>query len=140
MGEETLCIIKPDAVERNLIGDILGQIEAGGLRVKALKMVWLSKEEAQGFYAVHRDKPFFDSLTDYMSSGPVVLAVLEGENAVEAYRGLMGPTNPSEASPSSIRGQHGRDIEKNSVHGSDSPENAKSEIAYFFNRLEVVQR
>jgi len=140
MVEETLCIIKPDAVERNVIGEILGQIEAGGLRIKAAKMLSLTKEDAKGFYAVHKERPFFDSLTDYMSSGPALMAVLEGENAIEKYRQLMGPTNPAEAGPATIRGRFGQDIEKNSVHGSDSSENAKTEIAFFFNRLEVVQR
>ncbi|MDZ7761879.1 MAG: nucleoside-diphosphate kinase [Desulfovermiculus sp.] len=138
MVEQTLSIIKPDAVERNLIGEILTQIEAGGLRIKALKMVLLSKPQAQGFYAVHRERPFFDSLTDYMSSGPVVVSVLEGENAITRYREIMGATNPAEAAEGSIRKRFGQDIEKNSVHGSDASETARQEISYFFNQLEVM--
>ncbi|WP_027369353.1 nucleoside-diphosphate kinase [Desulfovermiculus halophilus] len=138
MVEKTLSIIKPDAVERNLIGEILSQIEAGGLQVKAMKMVHMSKKQAQGFYAVHKDRPFFDSLTDYMSSGPVVVAVLEGENAIARYREVMGATNPEEAAEGTIRKRFARDIEKNSVHGSDAPETAEQEISYFFSQLEVM--
>jgi nucleoside-diphosphate kinase len=138
MAEKTLSIIKPDAVERNLIGEILAQIEAGGLRIKALKMVHLSKSQAEGFYAVHKERPFFASLTEYMSSGPVVVAVLEGENAIARYREIMGATNPSEAAEGTIRNRLGRDIEKNSVHGSDGPDTAAQEISYFFNQLEVM--
>lgn len=138
MAEKTLSIIKPDAVERNLIGEILAQIEAGGLRIKALKMLHMTKPQAQGFYAVHKERPFFDSLTEYMSSGPVVVAVLEGENAITRYREIMGATNPSEAAEGTIRNRLGQDIEKNSVHGSDAPETAGQEISYFFNQLEVM--
>jgi len=138
MAQQTLAIIKPDAIERNLMGEILKRIEAAGLRVRALKMVHMDKEQAKGFYAVHSDKPFFDSLTDYMSSGPAAVAVLEGENAVDAYRGLMGATKPEEAEAGTIRKELALDIEKNSVHGSDSPENAEKEINYFFNQLEIV--
>ncbi|MFO7801333.1 MAG: nucleoside-diphosphate kinase [Desulfovermiculus sp.] len=138
MVEKTLSIIKPDAVQRNLIGEILAQIETGGLRIRALKMVHMSKAQAQGFYAVHEERPFFDSLTEYMSSGPVVVAILEGENAIARYREIMGPTNPAEAEEGTIRKRFGQDIEKNSVHGSDAPETAAQEISYFFNQLEVM--
>ena len=140
MTEQTLSIIKPDAVERDLTGRILGQIEASGLKVRALKMVHMTKEQAQGFYAVHKERPFFDSLTDYMCSGPAVVSLLEGDQAIARYRELMGATNPAEAAEGTIRKQFALDIEKNSVHGSDSPENAAIEIAYFFNQLEVVAR
>ncbi len=138
MTQQTLAIIKPDAIERNLLGEILRRIEGAGLRVRALKMVRMDKEQAKGFYAVHSDKPFFDSLTDYMSSGPAAVAVLEAENAISAYRELMGATKPEEAKEGTIRKDCALDIEKNSVHGSDSPENAAGEIAYFFSRLELV--
>ena len=136
--ERTLAIIKPDAVERNLIGEIISEIEKNNLKVVAMKMLWLSKREAEGFYYVHKGKPFFDSLTDYMSSGPIVVMVLEGENAIERWRKLMGATNPENAEEGTIRKRFGLNIEKNSVHGSDSPESAKYEISYFFNALEIV--
>jgi nucleoside-diphosphate kinase len=138
MIEQTLCIIKPDALDRNLAGEILKRIEASGFTIKGLKMIHMSKPQAEGFYAVHRDKPFFDSLTDYMSSGAAIVAILEGDNAVQRYRELMGATNPQEASEGTLRKLFALDIEKNSVHGSDSQENASREIAYFFNQLEVV--
>jgi nucleoside-diphosphate kinase len=138
MQEQTLAIIKPDAVQRGLIGEIVKRIEGAELKVKAMKMVSLSKGEAEGFYAVHQEKPFFQSLTEYMSSGPAVVAVLEGERAITRYRELMGATNPEEAAEGTIRKAYALDIEKNSVHGSDSPENAVIEISYFFNQLEVV--
>ncbi|WP_461833057.1 nucleoside-diphosphate kinase [Desulfothermus sp.] len=138
MVEQTLCIIKPDAVERNLIGKILQMIEGADLKIKALKMLHLNKKQAEGFYEVHKEKPFFDSLTNYMSSGPIVVAVLEGENAIKRYRELMGATNPKEAKQGTIRNQFALDVEKNSVHGSDSPENAVKEISYFFDKLEVL--
>ena len=138
MSEKTLSIIKPHAVQRNLIGEILAQIEGGGLSIKALKMVHMTKAQAQGFYAVHQDKPFFDSLTDFMSSGPVVVSVLEAAGAIARYRDIMGGTNPAEAAEGTLRQRYAQDIEKNSVHGSDSPETAAQEISYFFNQLEVV--
>lgn len=138
MVEKTLSIIKPDAVQRNLIGEILAQIEGGGLQIKALKMIQMSKQQAEGFYAVHKDKPFFHSLTEYMSSGPVVVSVLEGENAIARYRKIMGATNPEEAAEGTIRKRFAQDIEKNSVHGSDAPETAAQEVAYFFSQLEVM--
>jgi len=136
--ERTLAIIKPDAVERNLTGEILRRIEEEGLKIVALKMVRISKREAEGFYDVHRERPFFDSLTDYMSSGPIVVAVLQGEGAIERWRNLMGATDPAKANPDTIRGTFGLSIEKNSVHGSDSPQSAAYEIPYFFSHLELV--
>ena len=140
MNQQTLSIIKPDAVQRDLCGEILKRIEAGGLKIRGLKMLELSKRQARGFYAVHQDKPFFDSLTEFMSSGPIVVAVLEGENAIQTYRDIMGATNPAEAAPATIRKEFGLDIEKNSVHGSDSPENAATEINYFYHALDMVDR
>lgn len=138
MIERTLAMIKPDAVERNLTGRILGMIEEAGLRVVALKMVRLSTDQAAGFYAVHRERPFFASLVSYMTSGPVVCAVLEGENAIRRYRDLMGATNPAQAAEGTIRKTFARSLEANSVHGSDGSETAVQEIAYFFNALEKV--
>ena len=138
MQEQTLSIVKPDALERNLIGEIVGHIESANLEIKAMKMLHMTKEQAKGFYAVHQDKPFFDSLTDYMSSGPIVVMVLKGENAIQKYRELMGATKPEEAEKGSIRAKIGKDVEKNSVHGSDSPETAATEISYFFNKLEIL--
>ncbi|BAT71095.1 nucleoside-diphosphate kinase [Thermosulfidibacter takaii ABI70S6] len=136
--ERTLAIIKPDAVERNIIGEIIAEIEKNSLKIVAMKMIHLSKKQAEGFYYVHKDKPFFDSLTNYMSSGPIVVMVLEGENAIERWRKLMGATNPENAEEGTIRKRFGLNVEKNSVHGSDSPESAKYEISYFFNALEIV--
>jgi len=138
MKERTLSIIKPDAVKRNLTGEILSMIQGAGFKIIALKMIKMTKEQAAGFYQVHQDKPFFDSLTTFMSSGPIVVAVLEGENVIEGYRKLMGATNPANAEEGTIRKKFALDIEQNSVHGSDSPENAQIEIAYFFNQLELV--
>lgn len=137
--EKTLAIIKPDAVERNLIGEIIKAIEAEGLTISAIKMLHLTKKQAEGFYYVHKGKPFFDSLTDYMSSGPIVVMVLSGENAIERWRKLMGATDPAKADEGTIRKRFGLNIEKNSVHGSDSPESADYEIKYFFNALEIVK-
>lgn len=138
MSQRTLSIIKPDATERNLEGTILEMIQENNLRVIALKKIRMTKEEAQGFYAVHQDKPFFDSLTDYMSSGPIVVSILEGEDAIEKYRRIMGATDPGKAEEGTVRNLYGQDIEKNSVHGSDSPQTAAQEISYFFNQLEMV--
>lgn len=138
MTERTFSIIKPDATERKLQGAILKMIQDTGLKVVAMKMIHLSKSQAEGFYAVHKDKPFFDSLTDFMCSGPVVVSVLEGENAIAKYREVMGATNPANADEGTIRKAFALDIEKNSVHGSDAPETAAVEIAYFFNQLEIV--
>ncbi len=138
MEEKTLAIIKPDAVVRGLAGTIIDRIYKGGLQVVAMKMLHLSKEGAEGFYAVHRGKPFFDSLTDFMSSGPIVVMVLKGENAIARWRELMGATDPAKAAEGTIRKEFALNIEKNSVHGSDAPETAATEIAYFFNQLEIV--
>ena len=130
--EKTLAIIKPDAVKKKLIGTIIKRIEEEGFEIKELRMTRLSKEEAQGFYAVHKDKPFYDSLTDFMSSGRIVLMVLERENAIEKWREVMGVTDPALAEPGTIRHQYGFSIERNTTHGSDSPETADWEIHYFF--------
>ncbi|MFO7964919.1 MAG: nucleoside-diphosphate kinase [Desulfobacterales bacterium] len=136
--ERTLSIIKPDAVGRKLIGEIIKRLEESGLRIVAMKMIHLNKAQAEGFYAVHREKPFFQSLTDFMCSGPVVVMVLEGEKVIEKYRELMGATNYREAAEGTIRKAFATDIEKNVVHGSDSPESAAFEIGYFFNTFEIV--
>lgn len=138
MKEKTFSIIKPDAIARNLTGEILAMIEGAGLRVVAMKRVQLSKKDAEGFYAVHKDKPFFDELTSYMASGPVVVSVLEAENAISRYRELMGATNPEKAAEGTIRKRYAQSIEANSVHGSDGPETAKEEISYFFSSLEIT--
>ena len=138
MVQRTLCLIKPDAVSRNLSGAILDMIQKSGLKIVALKMLRLSKAEAEGFYAVHKERPFFDSLTSSMSSGPIVAAVLEGEEAIARYRTLMGATNPANAEAGTIRKVHAVDVEANSVHGSDAPETACVEIAYFFSALEII--
>ncbi len=135
--ERTLAMIKPDAVRRQLIGAIIQQLEAAGFTIRAMKMVWLRPEEAQIFYSVHRGKPFFDSLIQYITSGPVVALVLERENAITELRNLMGATNPAEAQPGTIRHQYGLSIEQNAIHGSDSPENAQREIAFFFGEREI---
>ncbi len=136
--ERTLSIIKPDAVERNLAGAILKMIQDAGLKVVAMKMIHLSKAEAEGFYAVHKERPFFASLVDFMISGPVVVSILEGDDAIARYRKLMGATNPANAEAGTIRKTYAIDIEKNSVHGSDAPETAAFETSYFFSKLEMV--
>ena len=136
--ERTLSLIKPDGVARNLIGEVIRFFEKGGLRVVALKMLRLTKEEAKEFYIVHRERPFYESLTDYMSSGPIVALVLEGENAIARCREIMGATDPAEAAEGTIRRTFGLDKEKNTVHGSDSPESAAREIAFFFSELELL--
>lgn len=136
--ERTLSIIKPDAVSRGLIGEVVKQLENEKIRIIAMKMVRLTKEAAKGFYAVHQERPFFESLTDFMSSGPAVAMVLEGENVIARYRKLMGATNYKEAEEGTIRRNFATDVEKNVVHGSDSPETADFEIGYFFNRLEIM--
>ena len=137
--QRTLSIIKPDATERNLIGAIVKMIEEAGLRIVAMKMLHLTKSEAEGFYAVHKEKPFFGELTDYMCSGPIEVSVLEGDNAITRYRTLMGATNPEKADPGTIRKIYAKDLQCNSVHGSDAPETAAYEISYFFNALEQVK-
>ena len=136
--QRTLSIIKPDATERNLIGAIFKMIEGAGLRIVGMKMLHLTKSEAEGFYAVHKEKPFFGELTEYMCSGPVVVSVLEGKDAIARYRQIMGATNPEKADPGTIRKELAESIEANSVHGSDSAENAAIEIAYFFAQTEIV--
>jgi nucleoside-diphosphate kinase len=138
--ERTLAIVKPDAVGRNLIGEILRRAETAGLRIAAALFRHLTKAEAEGFYAVHRERPFFASLTDYMSSGPVLVAVLEGEDAIARWRELMGATDPAKADPGTIRKDLGLSVERNATHGSDAPETARAEIAYFFSALEIVRR
>ena len=138
MMERTLSIIKPDGVKRSLIGDVVRLLEQNDLNIVAMKMVQMTKAQAEGFYAVHRERPFFESLTDFMSSGPAVVMVLEGKNVIARYRDLMGATNYKEAADGTIRRQFATDIEKNVVHGSDAPETASFEIAYFFNRLEII--
>jgi nucleoside-diphosphate kinase len=135
--ERTFSIIKPDAVKRNLIGKIVARFEEEGLRVVAMRKVHLSKKEAEGFYAVHRGRPFFGELTEFMSSGPVVVQVLEGENAIAKNREIMGATNPAEAAEGTIRKLYADSIGENSVHGSDAPETAAVEIAYFFRATEL---
>ena len=137
--ERTLSIIKPDAVAKNVIGKIYSRFETNGLKIVAAQMRQLSQAEAEGFYAVHRERPFFDSLTDYMSSGPLVCVVLRGEDAVPRWRALMGATNPAQAESGTIRAKYGQSIEANAVHGSDAQETAAFEIGYFFSGLEISE-
>jgi nucleoside-diphosphate kinase len=139
MKERTLSIIKPDGVSRNLIGKVIGRLEAEGLTIMAMKMIKMTKSQAKGFYQVHEGKPFYESVTDFMSSGPCVVMVLEGENAISRYREIMGATNYKEAEKGTIRYEFATDIEKNVVHGSDSSENGQFEIGYFFNALEILK-
>ena len=136
--ERTFAIIKPDAVERNLIGKILERIESNGFKIAAMKKNQLSKAQAEGFYHVHKERPFFASLTEFMCSGPVVLLVLEKEGAISAWRDLMGATNPEDADAGTIRKDFALNIEKNSTHGSDSAENAVFETSYFFSETEIL--
>ncbi len=138
MIERTLGIVKPDGVSRNLTGDVLARIEKEGFVIRAVKMIQMSKKQAEGFYAVHLGKPFFESVTEFMSSGPCVVMVLESDNAVSRYRDLMGSTDPEKADEGTIRKLYGSNIERNVVHGSDSPENAEKEMRYFFSDLEMV--
>ncbi|MBD0304940.1 MAG: nucleoside-diphosphate kinase [Nitrospiraceae bacterium] len=137
MTERTLAIIKPDAVKKDAVGDIIKRYESAGLRPIAIRMMQLSKALAQGFYAVHRERPFFDSLTTFMSSGPVVVLVLSGKDAIKRHRDLMGATDPAKADPGTIRAAHGTNIEFNAVHGSDSTGTASFEIGYFFSAMEL---
>ena len=130
--EQTLSIIKPDGVQKNLIGEIYRRFEAAGLEIVAARMLHLSQEQAQGFYAVHSDRPFYNDLVSYMTSGPVMVQVLEGEGAIETNRRLMGATNPADAEAGTIRADHAASIEENVVHGSDGPDTAATEIAFFF--------
>ncbi|HTN51095.1 MAG TPA: nucleoside-diphosphate kinase [Anaeromyxobacter sp.] len=136
--ERTLSIIKPDGVENGVVGRVVARFEAAGLRPVAMRMAWLSRAEAEGFYAVHRKRPFFSGLVTFMTSGPVVLMVLEGENAVARNREIMGATDPAKAAEGTIRRELAASIDRNTVHGSDSPENARIEIAYFFAQTEIV--
>ena len=138
MKERTLSIIKPDGVSRNLIGEIIRRLEEAGIEIVAMKMITMTKEEAKGFYKVHEGKPFYESVTDFMSSGPCVAMILEGKDVISRYRKLMGATNYEEAEDGTIRREFATDIEKNVVHGSDSDETAKFEINYFFNALEIM--
>ena len=136
--QRTLSIIKPDGVSRNLIGEVVLRLEKAGLKIIAMKMLHMTRAQAEGFYAVHNARPFFSSLTEFMSSGPVVVMVLEAENAIARYRELMGATNFKDAAEGTIRRLFATDIEKNVVHGSDSPETAAFEIGYFFNSFEIL--
>ena len=138
--QRTLSIIKPDGVKKNLIGEVIKRFETAGIRLAALKLVQLNREQARSFYAVHRERPFYDSLTEFMSSGPIVVMVLEGEDVIRKNRDLMGATNYKEAAPGTIRHDYATDIEKNVVHGSDGPETAATEIGFFFNGLELCSR
>ena len=138
--ERTLTIIKPDAVQRNLVGKILARLEAEGFLILALKMIALSKQEAERFYQVHRERPFFSSLTSYMASGPIVPVMLQRDNAIQKLREVMGATNPAQATSGTIRQEYGIDVEKNSIHGSDAPETAAWELAFFFGQLECHER
>ncbi|HEY7163909.1 MAG TPA: nucleoside-diphosphate kinase [Candidatus Binatia bacterium] len=137
--ERTLSIVKPDAVGRNLIGEILRRFESAGLKIVAAKLIRLTPERAQLFYAVHKERPFYSSLCAYMSSGPIFVSVLEGEGAITKNREIMGATDPAKAAPGTIRKDCGKDVEQNAVHGSDGPETAATEIAFFF-RPEEIQR
>ena len=136
--ERTLSIIKPDGVSRGLIGEVIRRFEKNNIKIVAMKMIYMTKTQAQGFYAVHKERPFFGSLTDFMSSGPVVVMVLEGENVIAKNRELMGATNYKEAAPGTIRADFATEIEKNIVHGSDSPQSAAFEIGFFFNSFEIT--
>lgn len=137
MIERTLSIVKPDAVQKGLIGAILARFEAAGLKIVATKMVCLSPAKAAEFYAVHHERPFFNGLVEFMTSGPVVASVLEGENAIAKNRELMGATDPAKAAPGTIRKDYAQNVERNAVHGSDAPATAKIEIAHFFSGLEL---
>jgi len=135
--ERTLSIVKPDGVKKNLIGEVIKRFEQKGLRIAALKMLMMSKDDAKGFYIVHKERPFYDSLTSFMSEGPIVVIVIEGENAISTVREIMGATNPKDAAAGTIRADFASDIEHNIVHGSDSKESASYEIPYFFSSLEI---
>jgi nucleoside-diphosphate kinase len=137
--EQSLSMIKPDGVSRGLIGEVIKRLEQNNITIKAMKMIHMTKQQAEGFYAVHKERPFFESLTTFMSSGPAVMMVLEGENVIARYRELMGATNFKEAAEGTIRKDFATDIEKNVVHGSDAPETAAFEISYFFNQFEIVR-
>ncbi len=136
--ERTLAIIKPDATARGITGKIIDRIEQEGFEIRAMKRLRLTKEQAKAFYAVHRERPFYESLTDFMSSGPVVVLCLEREDAIAKWREVMGATNPEQAAEGTIRKLYGVDVEKNSVHGSDAPETARTELAFFFSGMELL--
>lgn len=138
--ERTLSIIKPDAVAKNVIGEIYSRFEKAGLQIVAAKMMFLSRELAQGFYAVHKDRPFYNDLVKFMTSGPVMVQVLEGENAIAKHRDIMGATNPKQAAPGTIRADFADSIEANAVHGSDGADTAKTEVAFFFPNSEIFSR
>ena len=138
--ERTLSIIKPDAVGNNVIGKIIQRFEENNLKIVASKMIHLTKEKAEGFYDIHRDKPFFPNLVNFMTSGPVIVQILEGENAVNKNREIMGATNPAEAAIGTIRKDFAKSIDENAAHGSDAPETAAVEVAYFFNKDEILKR
>ena len=136
--QRTLTIVKPDAVAKGVTGEILSRFEKAGLEILALKKIRLTQEQARGFYAVHKERPFYGELVEFMTSGPVVVGVLEGPDAIAKNRELMGPTDSTKAEPGTIRGDFGTNIERNAVHGSDAPETARVEIAYFFNATEIL--
>jgi len=138
--ERTLSIVKPDGVQKNLIGEVYRRFESGGLQIIAAKMLHLSRDQAEQFYAVHKERPFFADLVEYMTSGPVAVQVLEGEDAIARNREIMGATNPSEADPGTIRADFAASIEENVVHGSDAPETAAAEIGFFFDEAEICPR
>jgi nucleoside-diphosphate kinase len=135
--ERTLSIVKPDGVKKNVVGEVIKRFEQRGLRIAALRMLSMSRDEAKGFYIVHKERPFYDSLTSFMSEGPIVVMVVEGENAISKVREAMGATNPKDAAPGTIRADFASDIEHNIVHGSDSKESAAYEIPYFFSSLDI---
>jgi nucleoside-diphosphate kinase len=136
--EKTLTMIKPDGVKKNIIGEVLSRFEKNGLRIAAVKKVWLTKENAKAFYAVHKERPFYGELTDFMSEGPIIAAVLEGENAIVRLREIMGATDPAKAAAGTIRKDFAASVQCNIVHGSDSPESASIEIPFFFSSLEIL--
>jgi nucleoside-diphosphate kinase len=138
--ERTFSIVKPDAVAKNVIGEIYSRFEKNGLKIVAAKMMYLTREQAEGFYAVHKERPFFNDLVNFMISGPVMMQVLEGEDAIAKNRELMGATNPAQAAPGTIRADFANSIDENAVHGSDGPETAKEEIAFFFSADELCPR
>jgi len=138
MSERTLSIIKPDAVSKGHIGDILARFEKEGLKIAAMRMLHLSKKEAEGFYAVHKERPFFPDLVQFMISGPIVVLVLEGENAIQRNRQIMGATDPAKADEGTLRKLYASSVQNNAVHGSDGPETARTEIAYFFSSVDIV--
>jgi nucleoside-diphosphate kinase len=140
MSERTLSIVKPDAVAANSVGGIFSIFEKGGLRIAATRMIHMSREQAEGFYAVHKERPFFNDLTTFMSEGPIVVSVLEGDNAILRHRELLGATNPADADDGTVRKLYGANIERNAAHGSDAPDTAAFEIGYFFNGLDVHSR